>query len=435
MRKKIDITGSLIKPINFCYEQVFRQKIGDEAKSFIKNLSYLFAGTFIATVAGFALNIIAGRILGPVEYGKVALVQSVTMFLSIPMLLGFSNAMVKYASEKKDFKERSVIISTALALVFILITASFIFCFFFSLLLANLFSTTNELFHLSLLCAVLYTFYTMTTNMLKGLFKIKTYAIFQPVYAVIVLLAFLFLVFARNLLSFKSIVYPTFLGYGVVSIVLSVFFLRKYFRLSLDKTWAKTLTGYSMFAAIGGLSFVFYTNIDKILINKYLTVADVGIYRAYFVASVNITVLLWAMFNTIFFPTVSKYKDKGMVFNRINKLIPYLLGLGFPLMFFCEFIILKLYGKQYPMDLILMLMFAFAAILVVWYGLYDWTFASEGIRGTKLSLLGTVTIAILNAFLNIYLIPRFALYGAIGAHTISFAAGICCLYALKKEIV
>jgi O-antigen/teichoic acid export membrane protein len=435
MRKNIDIVGSLLKLANFCYEKVFHQKIGDETKSFMKNLSYLFAGTFVATVAGFALNIIAGRILGPVEYGKVALVQSVTMFLSIPMLLGFSNAMVKYASERKDSNERSAIISTAFILVAILILVSFILCFIFSPLLSSLFSTSNELFLLSLICAVLYTFYTMATSALKGLFRIKTYAIFQPVYAVIVLLAFLFLVFVKNQVSFKSIIYPTFLGYGITSIILSVFFLRKYLKLSIDRIWSKILSGYSIFAAIGGLSFVFYTNIDKILINKYLAVADVGIYRAYFVASVNITVLLWAMFNTIFFPTISKYKEKGLVFNRINKLIPYLVGLGVPLMFFCEFIILKLYGKQYPINPVLMFIFALAAILVIWYGLYDWTFASEGIRGTKISLFGTVTIAVLNLLLNIYLIPRFGLYGAIGAHTISFSVGICCLYLLKRKII
>jgi O-antigen/teichoic acid export membrane protein len=274
----------------------------------------------------------------------------------------------------------------------------------------------------------------MTTNTLKGLFKIRTYAIFQPIYAVIVLLTFLFLVFAKHLISFKSIIYPTLLGYGIISIVLSVFFLRKYFKFWFDKTWANTLTGYSMFAAIGGLSFVFYTNIDKILINKYLTVGDVGIYRAYSVASVNITVLLWAMFNTIFFPTVSRYKDKGIVFNRISKLIPYLISLGTPFILFCEFIILKLYGSKYPMDLVLMLMFAFAAILVVWYGLYDWTFCSKGVIGVKIGLLGTVTIAVLNFLLNIYLIPHFALYGAIGANIVSFASGIYCLYALKSKI-
>jgi O-antigen/teichoic acid export membrane protein len=195
------------------------------------------------------------------------------------------------------------------------------------------------------------------------------------------------------------------------------------------------LTGYSLFAAVGGLSFVFYTNIDKILINKYLSVAEVGIYRAYFVASINITVLLWAMFNTIFFPTISKYKDKSMVFNRINKLIPYLISLGVPLMFFCEFIILKLYGSQYPINPILMLMFAFAAVLVVWYGLYDWTFTSEGTRGVKIGLLGTITIAVLNLLLNIFLIPHFALYGAIGANIVSFACGIYCLHALKSKII
>jgi len=428
------ITGFLMGISAFCYEHVFRRKFGDEAKKFTRNLFYLFGGTSIATAAGFALNIIAGRLLGPAEYGKVALVQSVTLFLSIPMLLGFSNAMVKFASESSDDRQRSRVISTASLLTGGFVILSAVICLIFSSFLSRMFSTSGELFLLSLVCAVLYTFYTMVTNALKALFKIKTYAFFQPAYALLVLSIFVFLVFIKGVTNFRAIIYPTIFGYAIIGILLSVSSLRPYLHLQFDWKWAKTLAAYSSFAAIGGLSFVFYTNVDKILINRYLTVSNVGIYRAYFVSSVNITVLLWAMFNTIYFPTISRYKDKTIVFNQINKVIPYLLGLGLPLMFICEFVILSLYGRQYPIDPLLMLLFAFAAVLVVWYGLYDWTFTSEGTRGVRIGLLGTVTIAVLNLLLNICLIPRYALYGAVGAQIFSFIFGIYCLHVLKKKI-
>ncbi len=434
MRRSFTLPAFVVNLLNFSYEHVFHEKISDEVKDFLKRLSYVGAGRFIAIPLSFTFNILAGRILGPGEYGKFALVQSVSMFLYIPMLFGFNTAIVKYSSEKESTDRRSRIISTAYILIFFFTIGPVIFYFVFSSQLSNMFSISHGLFYLSLISAVLFVFYTLTTSTLKGLFKMKTFAIFQPVYATIVLLAFLFFI-VNDFLSFKSMVYPIFLAYGITSAILLVFFLRKYLRFEFDRYWAKTLTQYSMFAVIGGLSFVFYTNIDRILINRYMTVVDVGIYRVYYMASVNIVGILWNSFNAVFFPTVSKYENKEAVFNRINKLMPFLIGLGIPLVLLCEFVILKLYGSQYPMSFPLMLIFAVVSILVVWYGLYAWTFDSLGIRGVKLDMLSVVTIAILNILLNIYLIPRFGLYGAIMATAVAFTAGICCLHLFKRRII
>lgn len=433
MKKKFAPTPFVINLINFSYEWVFHEKISDEVKSFLKSLSYVAVGTLIAAILSFVFNILGGRVLGPSEYGKFALVQSVAMFLYIPMLLGFGTAMVKYSSEKEDFGRQSKIISTAFMLVALFIIASVILYFIFASQLSAIFSTPSKLFYLSIILAILFVFYTITTSTLRGLFKMKTLAIFQPIYAATTLFAFLFFIL-NNLLSFKSMVYSMFLAYGITGAITLIFFLRKYLKFEFDKFWASTLAKYGMFALIGGLSFVFYTNIDKILINRYMTVADVGIYRAYYLASINVAGLFFGIFNTVFFPTASKYENKGVLFEKINKLIPYLIGLGMPFILLCEFIILKLYGGGYPINFLLMLIFAITAILVVWYGLYDWTFCSQGMRGVKLVNIGTITIAILNVLLNIYLIPRFGLYGAIGSTTASFAAGICCLSLLKRKI-
>ncbi len=434
MKKKFSPPSLVVSLINFAYERVFHEKISNEVKTFLKSLSHVATGTLVAAVIGFAFNILAGRILGPAEYGKFTLVQSVAMFMYIPMLLGFNTAMVKYSSEKEDFDRQSKIISTTYILISIFTIASVTIYSIFSSQLSKIFSIPFELFYLSLVFAVLFVFYTITTSTLRSLFKMKTLAIFQPIYAAILLFAFLFFIFGNNLLSFKSVIYSAFLAYGIVGAILLIFFLRKYLRFQFDKSWASTLARYSMFAVIGGLSSVFYTNIDKILINRYMTVTDVGVYRAYFAASINMAGLFFGIFNTVFFPTASKYQDREVIFNRINKLVPYLIGLGTPLILLCEFIIIKLYGSQYLLNLGLMLIFAFTSILVVWYSLYDWTFCSQGIRGVKLVNIGTITIAILNVLLNIYLIPRLGLYGAIVSTTASYAAGICCLSLLKRKI-
>jgi O-antigen/teichoic acid export membrane protein len=426
------IVRTFINLITFGYERIFHEKMSDEVKKFFKNLSYVGLGTIIATIFSFAFNILAGRILGPSGYGEFTLVQSVAMFLYIPMLMGFGTAMVKYNAEKEDYNRQHTIISTTYILVFIFTIVSIIIYYLFPSQISNLFSVSKEIFYLAIVFAVLFVFYILTTSTLRGLHEMKKYAIFQPIYGIILLSAFLIFVFV-NFISFRSMVFSMCLAYGITGGVILAF-IRKYIRFEFDKTWVDKLARYGGYATIGGVSFVFYTNIDKILINMYMTVADVGIYRAYYFASVGITGLFFGIFNTVFFPVVSKCDDKKAIFKKIGRFTPYLIGFGLPLMVLSEFVILKLYGERYPINRSLILLFAIVSILIVYYGIYDWTFCSEGMIGVKLVNVSTVIIAITNVALNIYLIPRVGLFGAIASTAIAFFVGICLLLSFKRRI-
>lgn len=427
------IFRTFVNLITFGYERIFHEQMSDEVKKFIKNLSYVGFGTIIATIFSFPFNILGGRILGPSGYGEFTLVQSVAMFLYIPMLLGFNTAMIKYNAEKEDYNRQQSIISTTFILVFVLTVGSIFLYYIFSSQISKIFSVSVGIFYLSVIFAVLFVFYTLTTSTLRGLHEMKKYATFQPIYSIILLSAFLIFVFI-NFISSEAMIFSMYLAYGVTGIVLLILFLRKYLKFEFNKSWVNTLTKYGMFATIGGVSFTFYTNIDKILINKYMTIADVGIYMAYYFASINVLGLFSGILIAVFFPVASKYKNKAVIINRMNRFVPYLVCVGTPFVFLCQFVILNLYGGKYPIDFLLMLLFAVTSILVAWYGIYMWLFNSEGVRGVKLTILGTVTITIINVLLNIYLIPRFGLFGAIGSTTTAFAVGICYLSLIKGKI-
>jgi len=416
----------------FGYERIFHEKMSDEVKRFFKNLSYVGFGTIIATVFSFTFNILAGRILGPSRYGEFTLVQSVAMFLYIPMLLGFNTAMVKYNAEKEDYNRQRSIISTTYILVFICTIVSIFVYYLFSPQISNLFSVSREKFYLSVVFAVLFVFYTLTINTFRGLHQMKKYAIFQPIYSAILLSAFSVFIFL-NFISFKSMVFSMYLAYGITGGIILAF-IRKYLRFEFDKHWAGRLAGYGSYAIIGGVSYVFYTNVDKILINTYMTVADVGIYRAYYFASVGIAGLFFGIFKTVFFPAASKCDDKKTIFKKIGRFTPYLIGFGLPLIVISEFVILKLYGGGYPINFSLMLLFSIVSILIVYYGIYDWAFCSEGMTGVKLVNISTIIIAIINIPLNIFLIPRIGLLGAIASTAIAFFIGICFLLSFKRRI-
>lgn len=422
-----------IKLITTAYEKISHEKMSKDVKEFFRDLLYIGLGTIVATIFSFTFNILAGRILGPSEYGGFTLVQSVAMFLYIPMLLGFSTAMVKYNAEKSDYDRQQRIISTTYILVFIFTIISVFIYYLFPSQISEIFSVSKEIFQLSVFFAVLFVFHVLTTSTLRSMHEMKKLSVLQPIHSAVLLVSFIALI-SLNFISFKSMVFSVYLAYGITGgiILISTY---KYLKFQFDKSWAKILAKYSGFTILSGISFTLYTNIDKILINKYMLVGDVGLYNAYYYASINVIGMFSGIFLTVFFPTVSKCKDKITILKRVNKFIPYLIIFGLLFVLFSEFFILKLYGDNYPLTFSLMLIFAITSVLVAWYGVYAWLFNSEGEKGAKLTLSGTGTIAITNVLLNIYLIPRFGLHGAIGSTALAYCIGMGVIYTRRGKIL
>ena len=415
------------------YERIFREKMSGDVAHFLKNLYYVGIGTIVATIFSFSFNIFGARILGPTGYGTFTLIQSISMFLHIPMVFGLSTALVKYNSEKEDFNKQRCIISTTYIMVFISIVISLFFYYLFSTQISNVFSIPKEIFYASVIMAFLFVFYTLTINAIRSLHKMKMLSVLQPIFSIVLLVSFLIFI-SMNFISFNSMIFSMYLAYGITGGFISLL-IRKYLRFTFNPPIAKILTKYGIFALFSSISFTLVTNIDKIFINKYMYVEDVAIYNSYYYASINIIGLFFGIFITVFFPTISKYKDKTVILKRVNKFIPYLIILGLPFILICEFIILNLYGEGYPIYFPMMLIFAITSILVTWYGIYAWIFNSQGDKGVKFTLFGTGTIAITNILLNIYLIPHHGLYGAIVATASAYCTGIFLLYIRRGNVL
>jgi O-antigen/teichoic acid export membrane protein len=422
-----------IRFIVYGYESIFHEKISVSVVDFFKDLYYVAIGTIISTSISFIFNIFGARILGPSEYGYFTLIQSTAMFLYIPMSLGLDTAMVKYNSEKENFNRQRCIISTTYILVFIFVVISLFIYYLFSTQISNLFSISKEMFYLAVLFAFLFVFNLFTTSSLRSLRKMKMFSALQPLFSIILLVSFSVFIFI-NITSFKSMLFSMYIAYGITGVIILIF-TSKYLRPKFTPSMAKNLWRYSNITALSGTSFMLYTNIDKILINKYMHVADVGIYNAYFYSSINVIGLFYGIFVTVFFPTISKYKDQTVILKRVNKLIPLLIIFGFLLTLSSQLVILKFYGNSFPISIPLILIFAITSVLVAWYGIYAWIFNSQGEKGAKLTLSGTATIAVANIALNLYLIPHFGLYGAITATAFAYCIGMGVVYIRRKNVL
>jgi len=155
-----------------------------------------------------------------------------------------------------------------------------------------------------------------------------------------------------------------------------------------------------------------------------MDVESVGIYGVYYYASFAVIGLFSGVFITVFFPVASKTSNKELLYHKLTKIIPSLFIIGIPGVFIGEFIILQFFGEDYPIDVTLMVAFAVTAVLVTWYGIFAWFFNSEGVNGVRLTVSGTLIIALVNIMLNVILIPQIGLYGAIAASALAFTLGL-----------
>lgn len=414
------------------YELIYKERPSEFVRNFIGNLWHVAIGFLFYSIFGFAFQILAGRILGPVEYGKYAIIQSIVLFIYMPMNLGISTALIKYNAESDEKFRQVNMISTAFFLVMGLSVFSSLVFIIFVKEAALIFGVSVYYLYLSVAMAFLNNIYILISSIFRSLHRNKEYSFLQALYGFLIFVLLIFFILTKHL-SFQAAFYASCTSYFIVFLI-AVFMLKNYFRLFIDFDWLKKLLKYGYYATLGGVAFAFISNLNKILINKYLTTADVGIYNAYYFSSIVIMTLLFSVFVTVFFPTASKYERKDLVLKKINKLLPVLFAFGIPILYVVEFVFLKFYGKGYPIIYSLMLEFVITGMLIVGYGFYDWFFASQGQIGMRNSAFVIIFVAIINILISKLLISSMGLHGAIISVGISYFFGLSCFIILQKKI-
>lgn len=251
---KQTLSSTFWHSLSIVYERVLHEKLSLDAKGFLNNIFYVGGGVAISTVFSFLFNILSGRWLGPSLYGEYALVETVSMFLYIPMLMGFHASLVKYNAEKKNHERQQSIISTTYLLVSAFTFISILIYLIFSSQISKTLSISEGLYYYSILYAVLYVVYTITTETLKSLHDLKKYSLIKPVFSILLLISFLYFMFI-DFVSSKSMIFAMYIAYGTTGLIL-LYSLRKYFLFKLEKKWVSQLTKYSFYAVIDRKSVV-----------------------------------------------------------------------------------------------------------------------------------------------------------------------------------
>lgn len=425
--------GILFQIMNFFHILLFKQEIGPKTYEFIRTFFYLALGIFTASILNTLIFIFAARIIGPEEFGKYNLILSIMSFIVIPMSFGLHSAIVKYLAEGKD-KEK--IIGTALTILFSLSTLSIILLYSLRQPLIILFNANITLFKYSILLALAFSVYTTFEAFLKGLHAIKKVSQYRVMMTLFASMLILILLFKIKEHTFVALTYPIIAGYCIY-VLFTLILLRKYlFKFDINKL--KLLFVYSVFRCIGGIGGAIFNNIPKLIINYAFGFTQVGIYSAYLWAStLHITKGL-DVFTILFFPTASEYSNKRDILKKVDILTKWIMLVAPLLSFVFIFIIIQLFGREYPLNWLLLIFFSLNSGLIIVQSPYTLLLNSISVRGAKyyggLMLFVGITTAVLNfIFIPLWGLNAAALFVVMGNTMVLFLSRVFCKKLLFEQ--
>ena len=191
-----------------------------------------------------------------------------------------------------------------------------------------------------------------------------------------------------------------------------------------DMKTAKQLLKDSWPLIFSGLVIMIYMRIDQIMIKEMLGEREVGLYSAAVRLS-EVWYFIPAIITTSLFPSIINAKkiSEKLYYTRLQRLYTLMawlaIAIALPMTFLSDWLVALLYGAAYSEAGKVLMINIWAGVFVfIGVASSKW-FVSEGLQ--KYLTINTVVGAIMNILLNLFLIPKYGVYGAAIATVISQA--------------
>lgn len=362
------IRNRTIELIEAIHLRIFGHPIGLEMKKFLVNLSWSFFGGIISSVVILAINIFVGRLIGPEEYGKYSLALVIVNYLFILIFFGIDISSVRAIAKSKNKKEISQNMTSSAYFVFISTIIVSIMVLLLAKPLASAFSTDSHVVIFAILLSIFTGTKLLFNGYIQGVHRFKDQFIGRMVETLFIVLAFIVLfVFLRRYLYDSYVIV---ISAGAIATSLFYYLKLKPYFHKFDKTALLKQLSYGKLFLISSILSTIFLSIDKLVINKYMDVVQLGIYMAYYTVSINLMSQLSQMFNNVFMPTIAKNLNKE-VFSKLEKII-YLSFLPlFALVTLVVYITIMLFGSKYGFALNLVFGFGIFGLLKLLLSVYN----------------------------------------------------------------
>lgn len=381
----------------------------------------------LARVSTFFTQLLAGRLLGPAEYGRANLVIAAAAYLQIIPMLGFPLATSKLIADEQDEARRGRLITTALASFTAWAVLSLPLMAAAHHLLERAMGLPSELFALSALLATATALSQVLSSPLLGLKRFAHRGLVETMYGLATPLLLGALVAASGAGHREMIL--SFVGGLLASSAYALWTLRRYLRRAFEWSFVNAVVRYAATAAPTLLSTACVLAPARLFLNHHGSAQEVGLFSAYFTATVQVALAFLYMLQAVLVPMASGADGQRDIWPLFRRAGPPALFAAWAFFFATAVGGIALFGRRYNFDLGWAAAFAGAAALILAHGAVSALYAARDFSGLRMSVAGALAAGLGNLVLTARLVPRFGVLGAALALMLSFTGGLA-LYGL-----
>jgi len=429
LKKQIKNEKNEIKDI---WRRILKRDFSGNTGLAIKNSFYQFSKDITAKLGSFIFTIILARLLLPEMFGLYSLALSTIMIFIVISHLGINQTVVRFIAKEFGKKRRKLkayllyfgkikIILMFFSLIILLLSANYIANNFYQkpIFLALLAGTLYLVFIqiMAFLQAML-----QASNHFKAIFKREI--IFQISRIVLVPLAVLFAIKYSLSGEINLMLIILFLAFSLFLASLFLFFdVKKIYTQKLKNEKIKKLskkqksrTNKFLFATVAiVLSGMFFGNIDRIMLGRFVPSEFIGYYTASFSLIGALTTLI-GFAAVVVLPIFSRLKGKRLEqgFKKsIRITLLFSIGAFLATLALAYFVILIAYGKEYIPAANILRLLSPLLFIIPGIAIYSSYYLSQARPQIIAKILIIATI--LNIFFNYILITLLLPYGNLAA--------------------
>lgn len=349
--------------------RLFGHEMSETMRTFLGHLSLSFFGGIIAAGMMFVVNILAGRWLGPEEYGKYNAILSFATVMATLYLFGADVSGVRYLSDRKHADSSKEIFTTLF--LWVVGAAGFVILslLLFQRFFVETFSISPKFLFLGGVLALVLAFKNLLNGFLRAFQKYREQNSYRILDAISVLVCFLVLCLLYGYRFATSYAYSMMAG-GFLFIALTVFLLRHYFSkfdLSILKKIFKEYNKYVLISSLIGMAIAS----DKLLIGKFIGLKVLGVYSAYYAASHLIVAEFGGIFMNVFWPAAIRNAEAmEPVVKKVMRIFVTYSPVWVLLIALNTWVFLLFFGKDYPLRFDYLILFSINTFLGFLFSLF-----------------------------------------------------------------
>ncbi|MGC9133353.1 MAG: lipopolysaccharide biosynthesis protein [Nanopusillaceae archaeon] len=405
-------------------------------RKFIKDYINEKIGLLSYKLITFLLVILLARILTPEFYGTYVTIYNFILLFS--GFIGSSNIILeKYISEnieKRDEQKKYLKIDIYIKLLFSLISLIIIFILLPGLLNNIFYSYSSIYVFLALIISILIALDGIGFSILYSYLRIKEA---RNLYILEAILKFSFVLFLSFLYRKDGFIFGLLLAYLLFDLTIIFMIIRKYpdflnfFKEKISKQVFKKYLSSIFYISLPPLLFNFYSAIDIQILRIFTTFKDVG----YFYNALIITGTISSVFSIfgITLPRILRW-EKEKIKNRVYKIVGIQLIINIILygllILISPYLITLFFGPSYILSAEL-LKYVGIILIIQSFSIFSLILYRSGYE--KYYSIYAVTSSILSIILDLILISRFKLYGAVASAILGNIFNVLIAYIIYEK--